>query len=91
MGGKAEARTSTEGLKRWRGEALAAWQSGMNGIYTFNRFDPHDQLFRELGDSNLLAKLDRIDQAGYIAEKGYGHPGSWLLGGRGFIKSSDLQ
>ena len=90
MGGEAETKTSAEGLGRWRGEALAAWRAGMNGIYTFNRFEPHDQLFNELGDSNLLADLERIDQTSYAAEKGFGDPGHWLQGGRKFIRHTSI-
>jgi len=33
----------------WRGEAMRAWEAGVNGIYTFNRFNPRDPIFRELG------------------------------------------
>ena len=40
-----------------RGEALRAWQAGVSGIYTFNRVDPEDPIFRELGDPDLLATL----------------------------------
>ena len=42
-----------------RGEALRAWEAGMSGIYTFNRFDPDDAIFRELGDPELLRTLPR--------------------------------
>ena len=87
-GGEAEVETTFTALKRWRGEALNAWKSGVNGIYTFNRFDPHDQIFRELGDPELLKKLERIDQTKYAGEKGRGYsdPGSWVKGGRDFIR-----
>ena len=75
---------STE--KRFRGEALSAWHAGVNGIYTFNMFDPHNQLFRELGDPTLLESLERIDQVNYTGEKGYSNPESWLEGGRKYIR-----
>ena len=32
-----------------RGEALNAWHAGVSGIYTFDRFDPRDPIFREPG------------------------------------------
>jgi hypothetical protein len=38
------------------------WKAGVDGIYTFNRFDPKDPIFRELGDPGLLERLERIDQ-----------------------------
>ena len=43
--------------KVWRGEALDAWQAGVDGIYTFNLIDPRHRLFRELGDPALLKTL----------------------------------
>lgn len=45
-------------IEQWRGEALHAWESGVDGIYTFNRFNPHDPIFRELGDPDQLRKLE---------------------------------
>jgi len=85
-GGEPEVSTSPTALKRWRGEALNAWKAGVNGIYTFNRFNPRDQIFRELGDPELLKTLERIDQTKYAGEKGYLDPGRWLRGGRDFIR-----
>ncbi len=38
---------------------------GVDGVYTFDRFDPNDRLFREIGDPKLLAQLKRIDQEIY--------------------------
>ncbi len=43
--------------KLWRGEALDAWAAGVDGIYTFNLFDPRHRLFRELGDPAALKGL----------------------------------
>jgi len=85
-GGEPEAQTA---LKIWRGEALNAWNAGVDGIYTFNRFNPRDQLFRELGDPELLKNLDRIDQTKYAGERGYLDPEYWLKGGRDYILSSE--
>ena len=82
--GTQQGNRSTE--KCFRGEALAAWHAGINGIYTFNMFDPHSQLFRELGDPTLLESLERIDQVNYAGEKGYSDPGSWVEGGRKYIR-----
>ncbi len=46
-------------IEAWRGAALRAWQAGVSGIYTFNRFNPHDPIFRELGDPKLLETRKR--------------------------------
>ena len=63
----------------WRGEALHAWEAGVNGIYTFNRFDPDDPLFRELGDPELLKTLPREYR------RVSGSTGSWLKGGDKYL------
>jgi hypothetical protein len=82
-GGEPEAESS---LQRWRGEALNAWNAGVNGIYTFNRFNPHDPIFRELGDPELLKTLDRIDRTVYVAENCWSKPETWLKDGRRFVR-----
>ena len=66
----------------WRGEALNAWNSGVNGIYTFNRFNPHDPIFRELGDPKLLNTLDHIDSEIFL---GNNKPDYWLKDGLQFV------
>ncbi len=53
-----------------RGTALNLWSAGVDGIYMFNAFDPHDPLWRELGDPALLATLDK-DYFGSRLGKGY--------------------
>ncbi len=44
-------------LPLWRGEALRAWEAGVDGISTFNVFDPKSPGFRQLGDPFVLRKL----------------------------------
>lgn len=83
-GGQPEAETA---IKVWRGEALNAWKAGVDGIYTFNRFNPHDPSFRELGDPDLLETLDRIDQTRYVANM-WSRPEVWLKNGDKFVKES---
>jgi hypothetical protein len=65
---------------QWRAEALAAWEAGVSGIYTFNRFVPRDPIFRELGDPALLRTLER---------KAVYRPGTamryWLKDGQRFL------
>jgi hypothetical protein len=74
-------------LRRWRGEALRAWRAGVNGVYTFNRFDPSDAIFREIGDPALLDRLDRTDQESFaVAGGGYLDPGFWLKEGKDFLR-----
>jgi hypothetical protein len=55
----AEAQKARASLESYRGRALQAWASGMDGIYMFNFFNPKSPLWRELGDPVGLRKLDR--------------------------------
>ncbi len=73
--------------KRFRGEAYLAWKAGVSGIYTFNQFNPRSPLFRELGDPELLAKLDRIDRTAYVEKTCWSRPERWLKGGSTFVKA----
>ena len=46
-------------LLSYRGRAMAAWASGVDGIYLFNYFDPTSPLWNELGDASKLNTLDK--------------------------------
>ena len=74
-------------LELWRGEAYSAWHAGVNGIYTFNRFNPYDPLFSELGDPQLLAGLPRHEGESITTAKSRGmfNPEYWLKGGSRFL------
>jgi len=74
-----------ESLPIWRGEALNAWKAGVNGVYTFNRGNPHDKLFREIGDPELLAKLEYIDQTVYVNPNSWSKPENWLKDGDKYV------
>ena len=71
----------------WRGEAYSAWMAGINGIYTFNRFNPHDSLFQELGDPTLLEGLPRQKGESFTTDKSKGMFSAefWLKGGNKFL------
>jgi hypothetical protein len=68
-------------IEAWRGEALRAWQAGVSGIYTFNRFKPNDPIFRELGDPALLKTL----KSTYTFNPGTAIE-AWLKDGKRFLK-----
>ncbi len=72
--------------KIWRGEALNAWKAGVDGIYTFNRFNPKDQIFRELGDPELLKTLERTDRTAYVNPESWSRPERWLKDGDKYVK-----
>lgn len=71
-------------LEVWRGEALNAWDAGVDGIYTFNRFDPKDAIFRELGDPALLRTLPYTRQESFVA-KIWSRPETWLKDGGQYV------
>jgi len=67
-------------IEPWRGEAMKAWEAGVSGIYTFNRFNPNDPIFRELGDPELLKGLERTYE--YNPGK---NMNAWLKNGDRFV------
>jgi hypothetical protein len=73
-------------IQIWRGEAFNAWKAGVDGIYTFNRFNPRDRIFREIGDPDLLKTLERADQEAYVNEDCWSRPETWLKDGRKYMK-----
>ena len=44
----------------YRAMAMNIWNSGADGVYTFNMFKTRDRLYRELGDPATLQKLDKV-------------------------------
>jgi hypothetical protein len=75
--------TNADNAARWHAEAKLAWDAGVDGIYTFNLFNPKSDLFRQLGSPATLMKLDGPLKP--IA----GDPKSmerWLKGGSGFLR-----
>jgi hypothetical protein len=50
----------TDWQERWRGEALNAWDSGVDGIYTFNFLQHHSPLFRQMGDPQVLKSTETV-------------------------------
>lgn len=78
----------------FRSEAYAAWLSGMNGIYTYNRFNPQDELFRQIGDPFILAQMKVIPRESYgltesIKGMVYCNVKMWLKCGDRFMKKPD--
>ena len=68
------------GIEEWRGQALTAWEAGVSGIYVFNVFNPHEQIYREIGDPELLKKLD------WTYRPVPGRIDHWVKGGEQFVE-----
>lgn len=47
-------------LESYRARALESWNAGADGIYMFNLFNPKAPHWRELGDPQMLLKLDKV-------------------------------
>jgi hypothetical protein len=43
----------------YRSRAAEAWAAGADGVYLFNHFNPRSPVWREAGDAQLLAQLDK--------------------------------
>jgi len=62
----------------YRGRTMNGWHSGADGIYIFNVFDPHREMFWEIGDPDTLWTLDKVyfpsvRGSGSVAGGGYPH------------------
>ena len=66
----------------YRGRAIEAWQAGADGIYLFNYFNPHGDVFRELGDPKKLQGMDQSYPAGVMSAS---VTNAWLANGRQWL------
>jgi hypothetical protein len=86
IAGEAGARRNQ--LEVYRARAMNVWRSGADGVYTFNLFwPPNHQVWRELGDPEVLKKLDKTY---YVAYRGFRYADVYLPGGSRFIKIPTL-
>jgi len=69
-------------LESYRGRAMNVWNSGADGVYLFNQFNPRHPLWRELGDPPALQKLDKLY---FVSPRGSNDAKRWLAGGDRFI------
>ncbi len=56
-------------LQAWRGAAMNAWSAGADGLYTFNIWHADHPIFREIGDPNSIASLDKIYGVDYFSKR----------------------
>ncbi|MCX6991955.1 MAG: hypothetical protein NT011_02310 [Kiritimatiellaeota bacterium] len=73
----------------YRGYAMQAWQSGVDGVYMFNYFDPNRPGWRELGDKKELLVKDKVY---FMSPRGYGSPpaGCYVKDGEKFRNTPTL-
>ena len=66
----------------YRGRAANVWDSGADGVYMFNFFNPNRPLWRELGDPKTMAGLDKVYTT---SARGLGNLDFWYTGGDRFL------
>jgi len=49
-----------DSLTGWAAAATNAWNAGVDGLYTFNHFNPQSPVWRTIGDPAQLAKMDKV-------------------------------
>ena len=74
----ADAAKKRRTIECYRGRAMNAWAAGVDGIYTFNYFNPNGAVFRELGDPKTLTTMDKLYTTG---ARTVGVANHWLAGG----------
>lgn len=74
-------------LACYRARAVNAWDSGVNGIYMFNYFDPESPLWNELGSLETLKPLDKVYTT---AARGMGNLRGYVPDARRFLNRSIL-
>ncbi len=78
-----ELQRTRQSIEGYRGRAAEAWASGVDGIYTFNYFNPKALVFRQLGDPAELAGMDKIYTTGSRGTRAVGY---WLRDGNKYMK-----
>lgn len=73
---RGESRFRRASVEGYRGRAMNAWAAGADGIHLFNHFNPASPVFREVGDPETLATLDKL----YFVTVRDGNPNAWLAG-----------
>lgn len=75
---RGETRFRRSSVESYRGRAMNAWAAGADGLHLFNYFDPHSQIWREIGDPTALLMMDKL----YFVNVRDGDPRSFLAKGR---------
>ena len=57
----------------WMASAVNSWNAGVDGVYTFNLFDPYSQVLRTIGDPQMMATMDKV----YLVDNIAGRYRTW--------------
>jgi hypothetical protein len=66
----------------YRAQAAAAWQAGVDGIYSFNEYNTRSQYLREIGNPDKLGDKNNL----YFITYRNGNPNSYLKNGIEYAK-----
>ena len=75
---RGETRFQRGSAASYRGRAMNAWAAGADGLHLFNFFDPNAPMWRQIGDPEALATMDKL----YFVSVRDGDPQSYLAKGR---------
>ncbi len=74
---RTDTRFKRNSIESYRARAMQAWAAGADGIYLFNYFNPRGPVWRELGDPDALASMDKL----YFVTVRDGSPDRYLANG----------
>lgn len=77
-------RSSEEGL---RARAMNVWNSGADGVYAFNHFNPRASYWREIGDPKTMERLDKTYTTG---ARGVKQVNRWHVDGERFVNRTEV-
>jgi hypothetical protein len=72
-----ESRFRRKSIESYRARAANAWAAGADGLQLFNQFDPHSQVWNELGDPDALRFRSKL----YFVTTTDGTGNRWLADG----------
>ena len=72
--------------KSYRARAINAWAAGADGIHLFNSFNPKAPLWKEIGDPQTLAGLDKL----YFVTVRDGNPNAFLANGAAYRNTGTM-
>ena len=84
---RGEAQKARASVECYRGRAMNVWESGADGVYLFNLFNPRHPVWSQLGDPEALQTMDTLYSTG---ARGVNTANSWLADGLRFLNRSPV-
>lgn len=77
---RGETRFRRSSGESYRGRAINAWNAGADGLHLFNHFNPNAPMWKEIGDPDSLAVMDKL----YFVNVRDDDPRRFLANGRDY-------